>query len=158
MRKTCEQIVECNGVVERSFEWKKKPFGRRYTVNYGLQGLKKAIRGVLSEGLTTDVDIKASHQMILLKICRDRGIKCDNLKEYIQFREEKLKDMFETDNMNREDAKDTFHKCINSHKRITNVSNQFFKSFDDEMKRISEYLFNEIDLEWMKKYAERQRQ
>ena len=49
MIKTCKQIIEGNGKVERKFEWKNgKQFGRKYTVDGGLQGLKKVVRGVLS--------------------------------------------------------------------------------------------------------------
>ena len=85
IKQTCKQIVHGNGAVQRTFAWSKgKPFGRRYSVNYGIQGLKKNIRGMLSENLTTDVDIVMCCQMILLKICQDHSIKCDNLKYYIQ--------------------------------------------------------------------------
>ena len=98
MIRACKQIAEHGGKVERKIEWKSpKQFGRRYTVGGSLQGLKKVVRGVLSNGLTTDVDIKMCHQMILLKICQDRKIKCDKLKYYIKNREEVLADMYSTD-------------------------------------------------------------
>lgn len=155
MIKTCKQIIEGNGKVERKFEWKNgKQFGRKYTVDGGIQGLKKVVRGVLSEGLTTDVDIKMCYQMILLKICQDRNIKCGKLIHYIKNREAVLEDMYSTDGLNREDAKDTFHICINKKQLVKNVSNQFFKSFDIEMKRIMNTLWEMSDLEWMKEYAD----
>ena len=155
MIKTCKQIIEGNGKVERKFEWTNgKQFGRRYTVNYGLQGLKKVLRGVLSNGLTTDVDIKMCHQMILLKICQDRKIKCSKLMYYIKNREYILADMYSTDGLNREDAKNTFHICINKKQLVKNVSNEFFKSFDIEMKQIMNTLWEMSDLEWMKEYAD----
>ena len=155
MIKTCKQLIEGDGKVERKFEWKnKKQFGRRYTVDGGIQGLKKVVRGVLSNGLTTDVDIKMCHQMILVKICQDRKIKCDKLKYYIKKREEVLNDMYSTDGLSREAAKDTFHKCINKKQLINNVSNPFFKSFDIEMKTIMNTLWEMSDLEWMKEFAD----
>ena len=155
MKETCKQLIEGGGVCERSFDYKKpKTFGRRYTVNYGLQGLKKVIRGALSEGLTTDVDMKMCHQMILLKICKDRKIKCGNLMYYINNRDKVLADMYSTDGLNREDAKSAFHICINKKQLVNNITNQFFKSFDIEMKRIMNALWEMSDLEWIKEYAD----
>jgi phage/plasmid-associated DNA primase len=155
MIKTCKQIIEGNGKVERKFEWKNgKQFGRKYTVGGGLQGLKKVVRGVLSQGLTTDVDIKMCYQMILLKICQDRKIKCSKLIHYINNREKVLEDMYSTDGLSRDDAKNTFHICINKKQLVKNVSNEFFKSFDVEMKKIMNTLWEMSDLEWMKEYAD----
>lgn len=155
MIKTCKQIVEGNGKVERKFEWKNgKHFGRKYTVDGGIQGLKKVVRGVLSHGLTTDVDIKMCYQMILLKICRDRKIRCSKLEHYIKNREDILADMYSTDGLGRSDAKDTFHICINKKQLVKNVSNEFFKSFDVEMKNIMNALWEMSDLQWMKEYAD----
>ena len=155
MIKTCKQIVEGNGKVERKFEWKNgKHFGRKYTVDGGIQGLKKVVRGVLSQGLTTDVDIKMCYQMILLKICQDRKINCSKLMYYIKNREDVLADMYSTDGLNRDDAKNTFHICINKKQLVNNVSNEFFKSFDIEMKQIMNTLCDMSDLEWMKEYAD----
>ena len=112
MIKTCKQIIEGNGKVERKFEWKNgKQFGRKYTVDGGIQGLKKVVRGVLSEGLTTDVDIKMCYQMILLKICQDRKIKCSKLMHYIKNREAVLADMYSTDGLSREMV---FLMCLSS--------------------------------------------
>tara|TARA_R110001592_G_scaffold47525_1_gene150486 strand:- start:33 stop:2225 length:2193 start_codon:yes stop_codon:yes gene_type:complete len=155
MIKTCKQIIEGNGKVERKFEWKNgKQFGRKYTVDGGMQGLKKVVRGVLSQGLTTDVDIKMCYQMILLKICQDRKINCSKLMYYIKNREDVLADMYSTDGLKREDAKNTFHICINKKQLVKNVSNEFFKSFDIEMKQIMNTLWEMSDLEWMKEYAD----
>ena len=155
IKQTCKQIVDGNGAVQRTFAWSKgKPFGRRYTVNYGIQGLRKNVRGMLSENLTTDVDIVMCCQMILLKICQDHSIKCDHLKYYIQNRESVLESLYTSDGFNRDQAKIEFHKCINSANVCSKkISNSFFKSFDSEMKRIMSILWDIEDYNWMKQYA-----
>ena len=82
---------------------------------------------MLSENLTTDVDIVMCCQMILLKICQDHSIKCDNLKYYIQNRESVLESMYTSDGFNRNQAKIEFHKCINSANVCSKkISNSFF--------------------------------
>ena len=62
--------------------------------------------------------------------------------------------MYSTDGLSREDAKNTFHKCINKKQLVNGISNHFFKSFDIEMKRIMNALWEMSDLEWMKEYAD----
>lgn len=156
LKKTCTQFKKNGYTYSREFKFTKgKPWGRRYSCDGGCQGLPKAFRGALCNGISTDVDMKNCHFQILLKICQDRKIQCSNLKKYTQCREEILKTFLPSDGLNREEAKDLMIQAVNAqYMKHTKYNNEFFKSFDIEMKRVQITLWDMSDLEYIKEHSD----
>jgi hypothetical protein len=156
LKKTCGQFKKNGYTYPREFNFTKgKPWGRRYSCDGGCQGLPKAFRGALCNGISTDVDMKNCHFKILLKICQDRKIQTPCLKKYTLQREEILKTFLSSDGLNREEAKDLMIQAVNAqYMKHTKYNNDFFKSFDIEMKRVQNILWEMSDLEYIKEHAD----
>jgi len=156
LKKTCSQFKKNGNTISREFAFTKgKPFGRRYSVDGGLQGLPKAFRGALCNGVSTDVDMVNCHFKELLKICQDRKIVCPCLKKYTKEREEILASFLPSDGLNREEAKELMITPIYAqYMKHNKYMNEFFKSFDIEMKKVQTILWEQEDLQYMKEYAD----
>ena len=66
--------------------------GRLFCKGGGIQNVPKAIRGLLMRSTTTDVDMKNAHPCIFKYLCDKYNFKCDMLTEYIDCRDEMIKD------------------------------------------------------------------
>lgn len=137
-KKEYDKIIKyLNIKVKKPNEWtpydyaKNRVNGRLYGQN-SIQGIKKEIRGFLTEGITTDIDIVNCHPVILLELCLKHEFECSNLKDYVNNREIKLKTIMECDNITREQAKKKVLTSTNSNKHI-NSNCDFMKNYDKEM-------------------------
>jgi phage/plasmid-associated DNA primase len=155
LKKTCKQFCKENPI-SRKFDFTKgKPWGRRVSVNGGCQGLPKVFRGALCNGVSTDVDMMNCHFKILLKICQDRKINSEQLRMYCENRENVLSSFYSTDGLTREAAKQLMIEPVNTqYMKHTKYRNLFFKSFDIEMKRIQNTLWEMSDLQYIKEYCD----
>ena len=115
-----------------------KTFGRQFD-HSGLQGMQKDIRGVLCQDSISDLDIVNCHPMILAWICRKYDIACPSLEYYIKNRDKILTEICELQ-YDKCDAKVLFLKSTNSSWHIKSFGNDFFDSYDSEMKRIQKKL------------------
>ena len=106
--------------------------GRLYCGN-SIQNIPKDIRGFLYDGITTDIDMKNCHAVILQYICKLNNINCPNISYYVLNRDTILNDFAD-------DGKILFIKAVNSDKRINNIDNKFFKAFDKECKEIQKQI------------------
>ena len=116
-----------------------KTFGRQFD-HSGLQGMQKDIRGVLCQDSISDLDIVNCHPMILAWICRKHNIACPSLEYYIKNRDKILTEICDNFNYDKCDAKVLFLKSTNSSWHIKSFGNDFFDSYDSEMKRIQKKL------------------
>ena len=76
--------------------------------------MQKDVRGVLCDGIISDLDIVNCHPNILSWICKQNDILCPNLDHYIQNRDKILNKLRNEHNFDREDAKKLFLKATNS--------------------------------------------
>ena len=146
MVKTCKQSLTTNPF-KRNFDFSKgKDYGRRFSIEGGIQALPKIVRGALCKDITTDIDMCNCHPQILLKLLTDNDFSCPNLKEYCNNRDFVFKKLFEDDGFTRDDAKNAFLKSMNKGSRCNSKTdpkiNTFFKHFDKEMKDIQNFLWN----------------
>lgn len=125
--------------------------GRLFGQN-SIQGLKKEIRGFLTEKLTTDIDIVNCHPVILLELCLKHEFECPNLKQYINNREDELKNIMSLDNITRENAKRKILISTNSNKKV-HSSSGFFKNYDKEMKKLHKQFLDKECYAYIKDYA-----
>lgn len=100
--------------------------GRLYCGS-SIQGLKKDFRGFLLRNITTDIDMKNAHPVILKYICKLHNIPCPNLSWYIDNRDIVLEEIGT-------DGKTAFLKSVNDDKINRTIKHQFFKDFDKECK------------------------
>ena len=122
---------------------KGKTEGRLFADCPSLQNVSRLIRGALCHEFAIDFDMKNAHPCILYDICRRNAINCDYLNDYIRYRDEKLMDMVNDDDINRDEAKTFFIKSLNDEKRITKrgkykIKNNFFLEYDKQIKKIQQ--------------------
>jgi len=125
--------------------------GRLYGFN-SIQRIPKDIRGFLTEGITTDIDMANCHPVILYELCLKHEFECPNLKDYVNNRETKLKAIMEYDNISREHAKKKILASTNSNKRI-NSNCEFMKNYDKEMAGLHKKFLEKECYAYVKDYA-----
>ena len=157
-KKEYDKIIKyLNMKVKKPNEWstydycKGRVNGRLFGQN-SIQGLKKEIRGFLTEKLTTDIDIANCHPVILLELCLKHEFECPNLKQYITNREDELKNIMSLDNISRENAKRKILISTNSNKKV-HSSSGFFKNYDKEMKKLHKQFLDKECYAYIKDYA-----
>ena len=116
-----------------------KHFGRQFD-HSGLQGMQKCIRGILCDGVISDLDIVNCHPNILSYICRQNDIPCPNLDYYIKNRDKILNLLQHEHNYDREDAKKRFLKSTNSSYPHKRHDYDFLDAYDAEMKKIQKQI------------------
>lgn len=144
------------GAVEAKYDFcKGRNDGRMYGKD-SIQTLWKEMRGFVCEGITTDLDFENAHPVILKNICVKADIECPNLKEYVASREKCLEKIMEADNISRAEAKRKI--LISTNKNTRTPSNcPFFKNYDKEMKRIQQQVQNITEYEYLKPFANKER-
>ncbi len=132
MKSFCLANIKTRGEVRRIYSYTQTtPLivgGRLYCGN-SIQGLPKDIRGLLLRGITTDIDMKNAHPVILKYICDKNKILCPYLTYYIRNREAVLQDFGDG-------GKTAFLKAVNDDKLNRKITNEFFKNFDKECKQL----------------------
>ena len=136
MKAFCTAHTKARGEIRRIYSYTQttplEVGGRLYCGN-SVQGLQKDFRGFLMDGITTDIDMKNAHPVILRYLCKKNNILCPNLSYYIDNRDEVLRNFDE-------DGKTLFLCAVNDDKLNKKCSNQFFKDFDKECKMIQRAL------------------
>jgi len=157
-KKEYDKIIKyLNHKVKKPDEWtsygyhKSRVNGRLFGQN-SIQGLKKELRGFLTESITTDIDMVNCHPVILLELCLKHDFECPNLKQYIANREDELKNIMSLDNISRENAKRKILVSTNSNKKI-HSSSGFFKNYDKEMKKLHAQFLDKECYAYIKDYA-----
>jgi len=132
MKSFCYSNIKTRGEIKRVYSYTQttplEVGGRLYCGN-SIQGLPKDIRGILLRDISTDIDMKNAHPVILKYICHLNEIACPNLSWYIDHRDEVLTNFGS-------DGKTAFLKAVNDDKLNKKISDPFFKDFDKECKRI----------------------
>lgn len=141
-------IIKNNNKIDVKYNYVKgKKDGRLIAQGNSLQRLMGGIRGLLSNGITYDLDMVNCHPNILVYLCKKNEIPCDKLKKYIKNREEWLEELIIEYKIDRKLAKSCFLKCINKEEltekiNFKQVKNKNFIDFDKETTNIIQKLFN----------------
>ena len=101
-----------------------KDFGRIYSKGYSLQRIYNGYRGLLCEGVTYDIDMCNAHPSILVKLCDKHNINCDELRRYVQNRDEFLNDLTETQGISKADAKKQYLRALNKETSTIKINNK----------------------------------
>lgn len=132
MKSFCYSNIKTRGEIKRVYSYTQTTpleIGGRLYCGNSIQGLPKDLRGLLLQGISTDIDMKNAHPVILKYICQLNGIACPNLSWYVDHRDEVLTNFGS-------DGKTAFLKAVNDDKLNKKISDPFFKDFDKECKRI----------------------
>jgi len=136
LKSFCLTNIKTRGETKRIYSFTEKtPLdvgGRLYCGN-SIQGLSSKVRGFLLNGITTDIDMKNAHPVILKYLCKEHKIDCPNLSYYISNRVSVLERLGK-------EYKTEFLKAVNTSKINKKIKDDFFKNFDAECKIIQNKL------------------
>lgn len=147
-------VIESNNQYEVRYGFVEgKKFGRLQSKNPSLQRIFNGFRGILSNGITYDLDMKNCHPNILKNLCDKHKIECKKLVEYINNREQWLDDLMSEYKLTRCQAKSSLLKCINKSETTKclgkkTVKNKDFIEFDKETSNIIDSLYNFYEKEF----------
>ena len=132
LKSFCQTNIKTKGETKRIYSYTEKtPLGvggRLYCGN-SIQGLSSKIRGFLLNEITTDIDMKNCHVVILKYLCKQHKIDSPNLDYYCCNRDsilERLGKGYKTE----------FLRAVNYSKTNKKIKDKFFKKFDAECKVI----------------------
>jgi hypothetical protein len=137
LKSFCQTNIKCRGEVKRIYSYTQNtPLevgGRLYCGN-SLQSIPRKIRGFLLEGITTDLDMKNCHPVILRYLCKINKIHCPELEYYCHHRDEIL-------SAGDRDKLKTMYLCaVNTDEINKKTKDVNFKKFDKECKEIQKKL------------------
>lgn len=145
--KYCKKLIKNNYCIKMDYKPSTNtPKGRLFSEGASLQNIWKKFRGILCNGLYIDIDMKNAHPTILLYICKNNNIKCDNLQQYVSNRDFHLHTLSKELTTDNDNIKNLFIKSINSNYTINkfgkkSIKSSFFISFDEEMKKIQTEIY-----------------
>jgi len=117
-----------------------KGIGGRLFCGGSAQGISNKYRGVLFNGITTDVDMKNAHPVILRWICKKHNIPCPHLSYYVENRDQIINNtkFFKTKAI----GKKAFLVSTNDDKPLKDKKNKpkVLQDYDAEMKTIQKQL------------------
>ena len=132
--------MNSKGYIKTEYTYSKElvSCGRRYVKGFGIQKLKKNIRGFLCDTIVNDIDMVNAHPCILLNIINTHfpNIKVNRLKAYCSERNEFIKQ-----------AETSKHSVLMSmyHNKNHITSNQLFCKLDKEFKSIQQIFYDTFD-------------
>lgn len=137
-----------------------KTFGRM--ASNSLQNIVREIRGfVCTAGesnsiiLTTDVDMTNAHPTILLWVCKNNGIACDVLEDFVANRGKHMEELMKGAAISKDEAKGMFLEAVNSHcECVGRTTTDFFKAFETQCKAIQRTLMGLEEYRFIMRYAE----
>lgn len=142
--------------IKRIYSPSEYGYGRLWLRNADKQGglafLERKARNTLAEDYYFDIDFENCAPSILYQLCQKLGIKAEILGDYVDNRTEILKDFMECYKCDRTTAKQLFTSLmfLGSYKTWEKKNNikihqdniEFIEDFEEEMKMISETLYN----------------
>ena len=146
-------MLEENCLQDVSYDFAKfRDNGRRFG-KFSIQGVTREIRGLLCDGITTDIDQVNCHPVILKHLCDKYNIPCRNLKSYCANREEVLNEMMIDDSISRTTAKTLILQMTNSTYTLPKkIKGKFITEYAAELKRIQKAISEIRDFQYIRKY------
>ena len=136
----CQSHIKTNFQIKQYYKYSensKSKSGRLFGGG-SIQGVAKHFRGLVCRDLTTDIDIKCCHPILLRYLCKQHNIYCSNLEYYINNREQ----LYNLIGEDRDYAKKVYLSAVNNDKINRKIKCKQFKLFDKEMKQIQKQLLS----------------
>lgn len=135
---------KCNKITVKYNQ--KNEVGRYFSQGaLSLQSLPREIRQTIAKDYYIDIDIKNCHPYILLQYANKEGIKCDNLKYYIDNRDRIFKKISKKYNIDKNLSKNQFLKILNGGSISLNINKDeklylFLKDFERDVISIQSHI------------------
>ena len=142
----CDKLIKRNGIMKRDYRYSLTMptyMGGRLFSGGSIQGIAREYRSLLLNGVTTDIDMKNAHPVILRYICKIHTFPCPELEYYVNHRDEVLKDW-----SNRGIGKTAYLQNTNNDKYTGAIStespevNYRLRQYANENKKIQKYLIS----------------
>ena len=138
---------------------KAQTHGRQYAVDaVSMQSFSRAIRHTLAAGNHHDIDMVNAHPTIFLQYCEKKGYACDNIRYYIDHRDECLDDLIEHNECTREDAKRVLLSLLNGGRSdftALAVKPKWLNDFKDQVETIQKIVTCDPDMQALLKSVKR---
>lgn len=135
--------------------------GRIYADGFSLQNLPKRIRSILchldnGNPIYRDIDMENAHPSIIIQLSKKYEFDCSVIKEYVDNREEKLKDVMDYYNCDRDTAKELFIRLLytgsiesweSDNKCQKEFKIEFVVNFYKCMRKLCDKFFNHFDFQ-----------
>ena len=136
------------GAVKVDYQLKGLQMGRRYAKqSLSLQSLKRAIRETLVYDTHTDVDIKNCHLVLLAQYCKEKGVVCECVNDYVDNRAVRLQEIIDDHQVTRKQAKELIlvmmyggniiNYCMTNGFEVSKPLPEWVTNLDCEMKKIT---------------------
>jgi len=121
-------------------KYKQADYGGRFNSikSLSLQNLKRCIRHTISNDYYNDIDIVNAHPIILLYICKENGFDCPNLEQYVNNREDLLKQT----GLDRDTAKEQYLVLTNSDEDYFECKSFHQYNYKIEMRKLHNLFVN----------------
>ena len=148
MEKYKKKYMPRVGAVKVEYQLKGLHMGRRYAKqSLSLQSLKKAIRETLVYDTHTDVDIKNCHLVLLSQYCKEKGMVCECVNDYVDNRAVRLQEIIDDHKVSRKEAKelilvmmyggDITNYCMTNGFQVNIPIPTWVNKLNDELKKIT---------------------
>jgi hypothetical protein len=137
LKKICKNKSPVNNVLYLPSK-NLKNMGRLFAQSASLQNLPREFRGAIGANYH-DLDMQNAHPTILLQYCKKNDIKCDALEYYVDNRDEVIKSIMNTYQLEKGDVKQLFLSVMNGGKR-DGITDAFFVKFKTECDRIHTFI------------------
>lgn len=149
----CKYMKANNYIIQQEYKYSNGNNGRLFVKNKhgGLQRVNRYIRGVLCDGIYTDIDMINAHPNLLRYICNKHNISCKHLTLFCMDRELYYNKLITELKCSHNEVKLLFIKSFNSKNKIISITNNnkvkyiknnFFINYDNEMKNIQTKLMD----------------
>ena len=128
-----KNMIKAKGEINQLYKHSEKSNKGRLFGSTSIQALDGMIRGYLFRDISTDVDMVNCHPVLLQYICKKDNIRCPILTEYVENRDNILKDLKRD---GEKDPKTLILKIVNSEYNAIRNKSQFIKDLTKEMKTI----------------------
>ena len=134
-----------------------RAFGRWFAnESCSLQNLPREVRHTIAGEFYLDIDMVNAHPTLLVQICKNHGIECEEIEDFVKEREKYIQQVIDKNpNMTREQIKTTFLSLLNGgQKAYKDVENKtrFLKQF----RRQIEDILDEIKEKFPEEYKYRE--
>jgi len=155
LKKLCNKVLsnreDDNGFISRKIKYKQINNGR-YFLNddVGMQNMTRNIRAILSHRHLYDVDMVNAQPSILLKVCDENEIECEQLKHYCKNRDKYLELIMNKIKCTKTEAKNSINEMLYDENDKTNNTKikinkiKEINKLDENFKLIQKSIFDKF--------------
>lgn len=141
IKKYIRNHIKCDGNMKKLYKHSERGKKGRLYGNDSIQAIDGVIRGFLFRNITTDLDMKNAHPVILKYLCKEHNIDCPKLTDYVNNRDIKLDELKQQGVIA---PKMEILKLMNNDKPLR-PKNDYLKDLSREFERIRCELVKEED-------------